>query len=331
MKNSWTKTFRRLAAACAVAGSTALSSAACYAAAAMDSASDPVYADGWQAGDNGGTGFTPWNFDAGYIFAGTNYTYASPLYAQIDDGLQGGTQFSNPHNAIGRSWAIGASHQANEGSIHIGRGFTPLGIGQTLKVVFDNPTESPFFKGYFVRLNGGTGGTNGNICNLGYGCSHPNFPDGYPVGKNNLSRFEYFNFGEWNLYDGGPSPDVNVFDTDTSAAGAIYKVTRTGADSYDVSLDSIGPGADFSASRTFDNAGVPVDWIEFVFFNADDRVDADPNDDVGFSDLTPTLAEPGTDLYIRSIMIVPEPGTAALLLLGAGGILLARARRRTDA
>ena len=194
MKNSWTKTFRRLAAACTVAGSTALSSATCYAAAAFDNASDPVYADGWQAGDNGGSGFTPWNFDAGYIFSGTNYTYATPLFAQIDDGLQGGTQFSNPHNAIGRSWAIGASHQANEGSIHIGRGFS-LGIGQTLKVVFDNPTHAVFFKGYFIRLNGGTGGTNGNICNMGYGCSHPNFPDGYPVAKNNLSRFEYFNNG----------------------------------------------------------------------------------------------------------------------------------------
>jgi hypothetical protein len=193
-----------------------------------------------------------------------------------------------------------------------------------LKVVFDNPTTSPFYKGYFIRLNGGTGGTNGNICNLGYGCSHPNFPDGYPVGKNNLSRFEYFNFGEWGLDDEDQSPDMNVFDTDTSAQGAIYKVTRTGEDMYNVSLDSIGPGADFSTSRTFDNAGVPVDWIEFVFFNAN------ADNDVGFSDLTPTLAEPGTDLYIRSIMIVPEPGTATLLLLGTCGALLTMVHRRAD-
>jgi hypothetical protein len=307
-----------------VSGATFWSAAMCYAQMAFDSASDPVYADGWQPGDNGGSGFTPWNFDGGYIFAGTNYTYATPLYAQIDDGLQGGTQFSNPHNAIGRAWAIGASHQDNEGGIHIGRGFSPLRIGQTLKVVFDNPTSRSFFKGYFIRLNGGTGGTNGNICNLGYGCSHPNFPDGYPVGKNNLSRFEYFNFGEWSLYDAGASPNVNVFDTDTSAAGAIYKVTRTGTDTYDVSLDSLGPGADFSASpRTFENAGAPVDWIEFVFFNAT----TDPAD-AGFSDLTPTLAEPGTDLYISSMMIVPEPGTGILLLVGAGGALLAAARAR---
>ena len=120
------------------------------------------------------------------------------------------------------------------------------------------------------------------------------------------------------------SGGIGVFDTDTAAAGAIYKVTRTAADTYSVSLDSIGPGADFSASRTFDNAGVPVDWIEFVFFNANEDTDQ------GFSDLTPTLAEPGTDLYISSMMIVPEPGTAALLLFGAGGALLGMVRRRTD-
>src|ERR1700742_1081312 len=100
MKNYWINTFRRLTAACVVAGSAALSSASCYAAVALDNASDPVYADGWQAGDNGGSGFTAWNWDGGYIFGGVNYTYNSPLYAQIDDGLQGGTQFSNPHNSI---------------------------------------------------------------------------------------------------------------------------------------------------------------------------------------------------------------------------------------
>ena len=118
---------------------------------------------------------------------------------------------------------------------------------------------------------------------------------------------------------------MNVFDTDTAAAGAIYKVTRTGANTYDMSLDSIGPGADFSASRTFDNAGVPVDWIEFVFFNANAATGE------GFSDLTPTLAEPGTDLYIRSMMIVPEPATFGLLVLGAGTLLgIGTARRRKE-
>jgi hypothetical protein len=296
----------------------------CYAQSAYDDASDSAYDDNWQAGDNGGYGFTPWNWDGGYIFAGTNYTYNSPLYAQIDDGQQNGTQFSNPHNAIGRSWAIGASTQVNEGSIHIGRGFSPLQVNQTLTVKFDNPTSRSFFKGYFIRLNGDSGGTNGNICNLGYGCSHPTFPDGYPVAKMGWDRFEYFNYGEWNI-DDAASSGSGVFDTDTAAAGAVMKVTRTGAETYKLVVDSLGGGADYSATRTFSNAGAPVDWIEFVFFNAN------ATNGRGFSDLTPTLAEAGTDLYIRSMSIVPEPGSGVLLVLGAGTLLgIGTARRRKD-
>jgi hypothetical protein len=328
MKNSWTRTFRRLAAGVAIGSATAFASAMCYAQSAYDDASDGAYADGWQAGDNGGFGFTPWNFDAGYIYQGTNYTYASAGFKAIDDGLQSGTQLSNPHNSIGRAWTIGSNpnlatpedpnDSTDDGAPHVGRGFSPLEINQTLKVVIDNPSARRFFKGYFVRLNGGSGGTNGNICNFGYGCSHPNFPDGYPVAKMGWDRFEYFSYGEWSI-DDAASNSTGVFDTDTAAAGALIKVTRTAAEKYKIVVDSFGGGADFSASRTFNNPGPEVDWIEFVFFNTP-------------SDLDPTLAEPGTDFYIRSMRIsVPEPGAFGLLVLGAGTLLgIGSARRRKD-
>jgi hypothetical protein len=279
----------------------------------MDNASDPAYADGWQAGDNGGSGFTPWNFDSGYIFAGTNYTYAAAGTQTIDDGLQNGGAGSSPFNNIGKAWTLGATAN-DDGAAHIGRGFS-LGIGETLKVVIDNPTKRKFFKGYFVRLNGDSGGSNGNICNLGYGCSHPNFPDGYPVPKTNIGTFEYFTNGAWFVDDAtGTSP--GVIDTDTAAAGALFSVKRTGANTYDLLMDSLGGGADYGpAPRTFHNAGAAVDWIEFVFFPGDN----------GFSD--PTME---TDFYISSMMIVPEPGTAALLLLGATGAVIGTARRRRN-
>ena len=50
MKKSWGPFFRRVAVACSllIAGGSAWHSAVCYAAAAFDNASDPVYADGWQ-------------------------------------------------------------------------------------------------------------------------------------------------------------------------------------------------------------------------------------------------------------------------------------------
>src|SRR5262245_227154 len=127
MRNSWTTTFRQLAAACAVAGATAVTSAMCYAQIAADSASDPVSADGWQAGDNGGHGFTPWNFDSDTIFQ------ILPGIQDIDDGLQTGTNpNSNPFNNIGRAWRIALPTPVGAlgGLPRAGRGFAPLQPGQ---------------------------------------------------------------------------------------------------------------------------------------------------------------------------------------------------------
>ncbi|HEY7091145.1 MAG TPA: PEP-CTERM sorting domain-containing protein [Tepidisphaeraceae bacterium] len=309
-RTNWRRKFRRRAAACAIGGGAALVSAASYAQTAFDNASDPVYNDGWQAGDNGGFGFTPWNFDAGYVFQGTLFPYAHPGFKAIDDGLHNGTQYSNPFNNIGRAWDIGAT-PSDDGSNHVGRGFPALQIGQTLKVVFDNPTKRQFFKGYFIRLNGGSGGVNGNIVNLGYSAS---FPTGTAVNKMQLTRFEYFSYGQWQVNDAATA-NTGVFDTDTAAAGSLFQVTRTGPNTYDLLLDSFGSSADFSASRTFQNPSASVDWIEFVFFNT-----------VSDTGSPPTTA---TDLYIRSMEIVPEPGTAALLLLAAlGAAVRSRQRRR---
>ena len=128
-----------------------------------------------------------------------------------------------------------------------------------------------------------------------------------------FDTFEYFTDGQWTVNDAASTPS-GIFDTDTAAAGALFQVTRTGADTYDLLIDSFGPAANLSASRTFKNSGAPVDWIEFVFFN--------PASDTG---TPPTTA---TDLYIRSmeIVAVPEPA-AAVLLLGAIGAV-GRSRRR---
>src|SRR5687767_12973278 len=103
MRNSWRHFFRRVATVTLICGSLVWSSAMCHAQNAFDSASDPVYADGWQAGDNGGTGFTPWNFDSAYYWAEANggdgmwYPYNANFHA-IDDGLKAGTHYSNPFN-----------------------------------------------------------------------------------------------------------------------------------------------------------------------------------------------------------------------------------------
>jgi hypothetical protein len=295
MRNTWRNLFRRLAAASAVFVATAWSSAMCYATRAYDDASDPVYADGWQgrvvdaqgtaivpSGDNGGFGFGEWNFTSLLTFGGFRYDYANTDFHAIDDGLQAGTHYSNPHNSIGRAWALGSS-PTSAGVPRAGRSFT-LGIGETLKVVFDNPTRRQFFKGYQINLNGGTGADR-NICYDGVEC----VAGSGAVRKAGLTTFEYDTMGEWGLHDSADT-DIGVFDTDTSAAGAVFTVERTGAETYIANLVSMG-GADFGPEvRTFESAGVDVNWIEFTFFN-------------GQTDTTPTLSERGTDLYIRSMEI----------------------------
>jgi hypothetical protein len=269
----------------------------CYAVQlAFDSADDPVYADGWQGrvvnaagvavtptGDNGGFGFGEWDFTSLLTWQGMRYDYANTNFHAIDDGLQSGTHYSNPHNSIGRAWALGSAPNSG-GPPRAGRGFA-LGIGETLKVVFDNPTRQLFWKGYQINLHGGTGGVDGNMCYGGVEC----VAGSGAVPKAGLTTFENNTFGEWGLHD-AVDTNIGVYDSDTAASGAEFTVERTGTETYIAKLVSVG-GADFGpVERTFDNAGAEVDWIEFTFYN-------------GTTDETPTLAEFATDLYIRSMEI----------------------------
>ena len=104
MKNTWRSLFRRLAAGCAVSGSIAWSSAMCYAVqVAFDSGGDPVYATSWLAGQDGGFGFGPWNFDGTY----TTGNVPNPGNQQaMDNGLGTGVQGSSQFNDVGRSWTM---------------------------------------------------------------------------------------------------------------------------------------------------------------------------------------------------------------------------------
>ncbi len=317
MKISWRRYFHRLASLvlCTVCGASVWHSAVCYALSAYDDATDAVYADGWQgvthagsagggaqltSGDNGGFGFTAWNFDSSYTSPG-GYNYGNYFDVGTKDIATSGA-----YNALGTTWHMNNIDNEDAGVVRAGRGFSPLQIGQSIRVVFDNPTERQFFKGYFIRLNGGTGGMNGN---LGYK-ERPATLGGTPVRKMYLSRFEYLDDGEWTIVDAdddGMAPidestPTGVFDTDTSAAGAVFQVTRTGDDTYNVLLDPLGPGPSFTLNETFANPGVPVDWIEFTMFNI-------PTD--------PLLA---TDFYIRSMEISDAPGGADADFDGDGDV-----------
>src|SRR6476659_11148969 len=143
MRDSWRHFFRRLASAAIVSVATVWSSAMCYAVQlAYDSAVDVVYDNGWQAGDNGGFGFGPWNFDGTF----TNNPIGGPDLPDqgnqqaMDDGLKSGTQTSSPYNDVGRSWTMFNKKGRGQGPANgdegtelaqAGRHFSPLQPGQT--------------------------------------------------------------------------------------------------------------------------------------------------------------------------------------------------------
>jgi hypothetical protein len=265
----------------------------CYAQIAADTASDPVYADGWQAGDNGGFGLGPWNFEG---------TYNSPVGQAINS--------TSPYNQLGTAWTLynadgpepvgmgGGTDVSQAGRRILGN----LQPGQTISVVVDNPAERRFFRGYTVRFNTGGGNT---------------VYAGTPTSRLAVGTFEYFTNGAWFSTGTGGNPTLDDTETDQ---GMRLDVTLNTVDTFSMTMTPLdNPGLAFSKSGTLDGtAGTPIDWIEFEIYNTD-------------SDFFPTvIANPqATDFYVRSITVVPEPSTAVLMLLGGGGALLAaHARRR---
>jgi hypothetical protein len=327
MKNSWTTTFRRLAAASAVAGATMYSSAMCYAHSASASATDPVYNDGWQEGDDEGAGgFGPWSFDG-------TYTTLDPGQQAMDDGLQGGTQASSQHNQIGEAWTLfnplgpTPGPEANDGTdiARVGRALPgDMHVGDTLTIKVDNPTERNFFRGWTIKLlDGGA-----NSCYAGDNCTTPAFDPGSVSTKLGVGTFEYFTYGDW-FTDGAPG----LKDVDTND-GVTIAITRTGRQTARVTMTSPG-NAVSTGDFTFTGGSTPAgpfgggngphgvpDWVMIEYYGTD-------------SDTYPVLNAPRgeTDFYISEMSMsgVPEPGTIGLMVLGAGTLLgIAGGRRGRD-
>jgi hypothetical protein len=295
MKISWGRFYRRVAAVCLVGAASAWSSAVTYAALlAADSATNAPYDNGWQAGDNGGFGFGAWDFTG---------TYTTPVGQTMDI-------FSHP-NDLGRAWTLyNADAPPGPGTgtdiAQAGRAIPGgLGIGQTATVVIDNPTERRFFRGYTVRFN--TGGGNTVFA-------------GSPQSRMSIGTFDYAPpAGDWFSTDGSPT----LLDTDTNH-GMRIDFTLTGANTFALVMTPLNdPSLAYTDTGTLDGpAGSAIDWVEFELYNTD-------------SDYYPTHSITGgeTDFYISYMQIsgdiIPEPSSAALMLLGgtaAAGLVRSRKR-----
>jgi hypothetical protein len=275
----------RVLLACAAGASTMLTGIANAAQIASDTPADPVYADGWQEGDNGGFGFTAWSFLG---------SYTSPVLHALDS--------TSPYNQLGLAWTLylanGNLPQQSPDSPNpppppgdptdlsrAGRGFAAgsLQVGQTLSVVIDNPTERTFFKGYTINL------ITGGKC-AGF------FPACTGTSRLRVGTFEYFTYGRWYIDSvAGGSP--TLFDTDTAAGGMRLDVTLTGANTYSLVMTPLAnPSNAFTNSGTLNGTG-PIDWIQFEHYNTD-------------SDFYPTVVTnpQSTDFYISSMQVTGPDG-----------------------
>jgi hypothetical protein len=265
---------------CAVSSATAMLTGVCSAQIAADSASNPTYATGWSAGQNGGYGFGPWSFDG---------TSGSP----IQQGMTYGN--SSPYNALGTAWTLYNPNGGLAGGdvASAGRSFAALQVGQTIQTVIDNPTATSFYRGYGISLLSGADNDN------------PGSTAGQRVAA---YTFEYFSYGKWFVGDGTGNTGTSLFNTDTAPSGMDLAITLTGANSYQLTMTPLNDPADaYTQDGTLNNSG-PIDWIQYQFYNTTSNPNASTDFYISSMDITAAPDETSTLALLGS-------GFAGLLFL----------------
>jgi hypothetical protein len=184
-----------------------------------DSASDAAYADGWQAGDNGGTGFGPWTF----AFSGnTNGLLYPPQFIDTAPSL--------PGNSLGApTFALTTGDRRNQfETSEVRRTFVPpIAVGQTFSADVNGSALD----------SGAPAFTVGNTFDL--------------LGTNGSERFSVFTNNE---YHGGRWTATGDADTGIAPGNAFHiDFTLVTANSYNLVLSPVGGGVPY-----FTQTGAPL-------------------------------------------------------------------------
>lgn len=215
---------------------------------ASDNAGNAAYADGWQSGDNGGTGFQPWALD----YSGAATTNHSDHF--IDNGPLAANSLGAP--AFGMTDSGRPFFFDTAGAT---RPFTgALSIGQTVSVDIDGPgfangDPNGFSKGATVALRNGSGG------------------ERFGVFTNNL-----FNNDNWSVTN--PAGSGGAINTGIAAGSSFHMdFTLTGVESYDLVLTPIGGGAplfqQLGATLRTASVGTFVEQFRFADYGTGSAVD----------------------------------------------------------
>jgi hypothetical protein len=240
---------------CALSGATAMMTGVCSGQiVASDYATNPTYAGGWSAGQNGGSGFGAWSFDGTDVVPGT-------------------LQAMSAASAIGTAWTL-FNTNSSSGLANAGRSITGgLLPGQTFETVIQNPGANNFYRGFDILF---TSGPTNN------------------VGGNNAAalRLSVFNYGTqfWNINDTGSTATPLSAPT-TAAAGMRVDLTLTSATTYSLTMTPLNGSGAYSHNGTF--AG-PISWVDYREWDTASSGPSDAANNFGISYMTVSVPEPSS-------------------------------------
>ncbi|MCI0332623.1 MAG: hypothetical protein L0228_05310 [Planctomycetes bacterium] len=248
-----------------------LSNSAAAAIIASDNASNSAYADGWQAGDNGGTGFGPWSFD--FSGSGSGLLH-DPQF--IDNAPLVENSLGAPAFAL----TTGAEPLAFETS-EVRRTFNlPIAIGQTFSADVDgsalDPLAPPFTIGNTFDFFGANGSerfsllTN-NEFHSGNWTATGDADTGILAGSSFRIEFTLATVNTYNLVlspiAGGPP----LF---TQTGATLAGTPGVGINRIRISAYGTGSSIDGSKEMFFDNLTISGPESLLGDYNNDDVVDA---------------------------------------------------------
>jgi hypothetical protein len=302
------------------------------ATAASDNASEPAYSDGWQAGDNGGIGFGPWNL----AFSGdASGLFHDPQF--IDNVPLAGNSLGAPAFAL-TTGDRPSFFDTSEARRTLN---APIGVGQTFSADVEGSALDPLAPGFTTGNTFDLYGSNGTerfslFTNNQYHNDHwtatGDSDTGIPAG----SSFHIdFTLVTANTYDlvllplGGGDP---LF-TQTSAP--LAGTANVGIDTIGITDYGTGSSADGSKEIFFNNLTVrglagdynrdgSVDAADYVVWRKNDGTQA--GYDIWRANFGET-AGISTEAAAESAAsgAVPEPATALLLLFSvAAGFIRGR-------
>jgi hypothetical protein len=224
----------------------------------VDHATDPTYAGGWSAGQNGGSGFGAWSF-TGTDPAGTQHEMSSAL-------------------PVGTAWTL--FNSSSTIGISIAGRAIPGGLqpSQTFETLSKTLPPIIFFRGF----------------DLGF----LNATDNHLAGNNSaslsLNVFGYTFTGflpNWSVNDAGGSTTSSLSPYTSAAAGLKLDLTLISATTYALTLTPLSnPAAAYSQNGTLSG---PIDWVQFRLHNTASSGPGDTADNFGISYMT-IIPEPST-------------------------------------